>query len=491
MGTINDYVREETRSFQELPFNEVDALILATLLYEDVANLSPALILDESDDADSFTKRLRAFQPKHPLTWLRGLVETPFNSMSMIEADLRFHPEDAAFLQSQTASDEDATTTDSAHADAVASIASAETAADQADDVAAPNENTADAPDSDATAAASTEPTEDSADTTETEDGSLHKASHPDHEPQIVSIIDTNPIHSIFGKTAFSQRFGGMRIGAVAEHNSSDEQTQFAAATFRLPDGPHTKDPTRGGTLVISFRGTDDSLVGWKEDFNMAFQYPVPAQRAASAYLDTVAKRWHGPIILTGHSKGGNLAIYAAMNADSKVQERIQHIYSLDGPGFPAHVVKSPAYLNVQPKVTKVVPSSSMVGMILETPEECMVVSSNANDMIMQHSAHSWQIEGDSFVLEPGISSSSQYFNESLNTWLQGLTTEQRERSVDALFKVIQSNGARSFNEVMKGFPRSVPSMLGAFVGLTSDERKHITEALTIFLKTAMGRRQK
>lgn len=477
MGTINDYVREETRSFTELPFNEVDALIVATLLYEDVAHLSDDILLDEDPDADTFASRLRAFKPKHPLAWLHGLFETPFNSMSMIEADLKFHPEDAAFLNPQpTSADADADSSDTANEEHTDSSDTEETA-DQPETTTESNAE-----------AAENEQAEQSDEETSEPTSSLEQIA-ADHEAQIVSIIDTNPIHSIFGKTAFSQRFGGMRIGAVAEHNSSDEQTQFAAATFRLPNGPHAKDPTRGGTLVISFRGTDDSLVGWKEDFNMAFQYPVPAQRAASAYLDAVAKRWHGPIILTGHSKGGNLAIYAAMNADSKTQQRIEHIYSLDGPGFPAHVVKSPAYLNVQPKVTKVVPSSSMVGMILETPEECMVVTSDANDMIMQHSAHSWQVEGDSFVLEPGISSSSQYFNESLNSWLQGLTTEQRERSVDALFKVIQSNGARSFNDVMKGFPRSVPSMLGAFVGLTSDERKHLTEALTIFIKTAMGRR--
>ncbi|ERL21183.1 PF11187 domain protein [Streptococcus pyogenes GA06023] len=135
-----------------------------------------------------------------------------------------------------------------------------------------------------------------------------------------------------------------------------------------LPDGHKRRKPTYKGTLVISFRGTDDSLIGWKEDFNMAFQYPVPAQRSASAYLDMVARLWEGPIILVGHSKGGNLAIYAAMNADPKVRKRIQHVYSLDGPGFPPEIVTSPAYRTIQPKVTKIVPSSSIVGMIFRDP---------------------------------------------------------------------------------------------------------------------------
>ena len=177
--------------------------------------------------------------------------------------------------------------------------------------------------------------------------------------------------------------------------------------------------------MVLSFRGTDDSLIGWKEDFNMAFQYPVPAQRAASAYLDTVARLWDGPIVLVGHSKGGNLAIYAAMNADAKVQNRIRHIYSLDGPGFPSEIVTSPAYRRIQPKVTKIVPSSSIVGMIFETPEPCRVVSSDS-DGIMQHSAFTWLVDGDQFVTEPDLSSSSQLFNEELNHWVGALTPEQR-----------------------------------------------------------------
>ena len=113
-------------------------------------------------------------------------------------------------------------------------------------------------------------------------------------------------------------------------------------------------------------------------------------------------------------------AIYAAMNADAKVQNRIRHIYSLDGPGFPSEIVTSPAYRRIQPKVTKIVPSSSIVGMIFETPEPCRVVSSDS-DGIMQHSAFTWLVDGDQFVTEPDLSSSSQLFNEELNHWLARL----------------------------------------------------------------------
>ena len=243
----------------------------------------------------------------------------------------------------------------------------------------------------------------------------------------------------------------------------------------------------------VAFKGKDllelspEDRAG--EGIFMAFQYPVPAQRSASAYLDMVARLWEGPIILVGHSKGGNLAIYAAMNADPKVRKRIQHVYSLDGPGFPPEIVTSPAYRTIQPKVTKIVPSSSIVGMIFETPEPCRVVSSDS-DGIMQHSAFTWLLDGDQFITEPDLSSSSQLFNEELNHWIATLTPEQRERAVDALFTVLHANGATSFSEVMSNFPASIPAMLGAYVGLTPADRRHLVEALAILFKASTAKRK-
>ena len=237
-----------------MPFNEIDALIISTLIYEDVASVCPTLMLDETRSG-SFAARIRAFEPKHPLIWLKGIWHPELESVSLDEANRELHR-------------------------------SPETHAD-------------DKP----------------------------------HEAQMVSVVNPDLTHDLFQAAGENPRYANVRLGAVVEHINQGEQTQFAAATFQLPDGHKRRKPTYKGTLVISFRGTDDSLIGWKEDFNMAFQYPVPAQRSASAYLDMVARLWEGPIILVGHSKGGNLAIYAAMNADPKVRKRIQHVYS---PRFPA-----------------------------------------------------------------------------------------------------------------------------------------------------------
>ena len=255
---------------------------------------------------------------------------------------------------------------------------------------------------------------------------------------------------------------------------------QFAAVTMLLP----------GGTLAVAFRGTDDSFVGWKEDFNMAFRYPVPAQHAACEYVCAVARLWRGPMVLLGHSKGGNLAVYAAMNAEDGVKDRIERIYSLDGPGFPEAVVNSFEYASVSDRIVKIVPDSSVVGMVLETPERCIVVKSDVEG-IMQHFVFSWQMHGGEFDKVEDVASSSVTFNKALNKWLANLSKEQRERAVDALFAVLEASGAGSISAMMAAGPKVIPEMLGTYVGLSGEDRRNLNQALAIMLQAALARNPK
>ena len=186
-----------------------------------------------------------------------------------------------------------------------------------------------------------------------------HDKPVADHDVENVGLVDPQVTHDFYHAVAANPRFSDVEMSAYCEQFDGGAQTQFAAVTFRLPSG----------TLVVTFRGTDDSLVGWKEDFNMAFQYPVPAQVSAAEYLKKVASLWDGPILLTGHSKGGNLAVYAAMNAEDEIKDRVECIYSLDGPGFPEEVVKSFEYASVSDRIVKIVPDSSVVAMVLENPD--------------------------------------------------------------------------------------------------------------------------
>lgn len=397
MGNIIDYAREEQRSFEELPFNEVDALILAQLAYEDIPRLVPALD-DERNMYGTFRGRMHHFpMDRHNLRQsAKALLRAPFSAITLKQMDEVLH-------------------------------------------------------------------------------GGADSACQ--HQVHAVNFTDPAIMHSFVRTVAANPRFSGLRVGAFAERFDTDEQTQTAALTFLLPDG----------TLVLSFRGTDDSLVGWKEDFNMAFQYPVPAQRMAADYICAVAKLWPGDMILTGHSKGGNSAVYAAMNAPAKIRKRIAAVYSLDGPGFPEHVVTSEPYLSTVSKVHKIVPDSSIIGMVLETPEPCVVVKADCEGL-MQHFAFTWQVDGDAFVRVDDIAPSSHEFNSSFNRWMTGLSREEREHMVDALFQVIHASGTTTFSGLIASMPLSLPSMIGAIVGLTPDERKHLMEAMRMLAAAATAR---
>lgn len=397
MGNIIDYAREEQRSFEELPFNEVDALILAQLAYEDIPRLVPTLD-DERNMYGTFRGRMHHFpMDRHNLRQsAKALLRAPFSAITLKQMDEVLH-------------------------------------------------------------------------------GGADSACQ--HQVHAVNFTDPAIMHSFVRTVAANPRFSGLRVGAFAERFNTDEQTQTAALTFLLPDG----------TLVLSFRGTDDSLVGWKEDFNMAFQYPVPAQRMAADYICAVAKLWPGDMILTGHSKGGNSAVYAAMNAPAKIRKRIAAVYSLDGPGFPEHVVTSEPYLSTVSKVHKIVPDSSIIGMVLETPEPCVVVKADCEGL-MQHFAFAWQVDGDAFVRVDDIAPSSHEFNSSFNRWMTGLSREEREHAVDALFQVVHASGATTFSGLIASMPLSLPSMIGAIVGLTPDERKHLMEAMRMLAAAATAR---
>lgn len=387
MKNILDYAEQDVHTFDQRPFNAVDALVLACLSYQDMPAIVPGL-QTMTAQYGTWRSRLAIFDITHPLTSLRRLGHAPFVGPTLSALNDHLQRHDFA-------------------------------------------------------------------------DNRGHQGlTNPHLTQRLYAAVARNPRFCAITVSAFDRRF------------SAERQTQFAAQTFRLPDG----------TLAIAFQGTDDSFVGWKEDFNMAFQYPVPAQESAADYVETVAGLWPGPIMVLGHSKGGNLAIYAAMNVSAKVRERITRIYCLDGPGFPAEIVHGETYRSITGVMEKIVPTSSIVGMILETPEPCIVVQSDQRG-IMQHMPFSWQVNDGHFVQLPEISPGSQYFNTELNSWLRSLSPGQRRRAVDALFTILNSTGADGFSSMMSTFPRVLPEMIGSFAGLSDEDRRYILFAANLLLR--------
>ena len=184
-------------------------------------------------------------------------------------------------------------------------------------------------------------------------------------------------------QAAVTTRFGQCRLVMYRDTLIPEQETQFAAVTFLLDDG----------SAFLAFRGTDYSLVGWKEDFNMSFQQTVPAQRLAVRYLREVAAEYALPLRLGGHSKGGNLAVFAASRSGPLIQQRILEVYNNDGPGFTRYMMGDPGYLTMVPQIKTYIPQSSVIGMLLEHEEPYTVVKSRTVSLL-QHDPYSWEVMG-------------------------------------------------------------------------------------------------
>ena len=235
---------------------------------------------------------------------------------------------------------------------------------------------------------------------------------------------------------AQAPRFSNLELTCCVSHTSLEEQTQFAALTYLLPDG----------TAVMAFRGTDDTLVGWKEDFNMTFDSPVPAQTFAAAYLQSVAEKISRPLRLMGHSKGGNLAVYATACAEPALQDRIISLINYDGPGMAQHIWEQPGYQRIRDRITIYLPHFAVVGMLMEHEDSYHLVRSQAQS-IMQHDPFSWQLMGDHFETTDSPSTVSLTAARVAKAWLDTLTPQQRRLFVDTVYDIITAGGDEKLSQ--------------------------------------------
>lgn len=250
------------------------------------------------------------------------------------------------------------------------------------------------------------------------------------------NVRDPAKNHQLLLAVGMSPRFRDLRMCGYCDHFDLEQQKQFAAVTFLLDEN----------SAYVAYRGTDTTLVGWKEDFNMAFISPVPSQLEGVAYLDAMAAACPHQLMVGGHSKGGNIAVYSAMECKSANQERISRIFSHDGPGFREEVLTSPNYDRIKTKIHKTMPQFSLVGMLLEQQEEYLVVESSEFG-IMQHDPFSWVINNDGFHYLDGITDGAEHIDSSVNQWLLTLDDEKRERFISTLFQIFDSTGIVYFSD--------------------------------------------
>ena len=193
----------------------------------------------------------------------------------------------------------------------------------------------------------------------------------------------------------------------------------------------------------------------------MAFQCPVPAQISAAAYLSEAAAHCGGELLVGGHSKGGNLAVYAAAFCGGQVKRRINSVYSHDGPGFLPSVLESAEFAEISARVDKTVPQSSLIGMLLEHQENYRVIKSNGFS-VWQHDPFSWAVESGGFSPVPGLTSNARYFDRVLNEWVAALTAAEREQLVELLFGLVDTENVQTTSQLRAEWKQSLPTAFRA-----------------------------
>lgn len=295
----------------------------------------------------------------------------------------------------------------------------------------------------------------------------------PAGETVDMGVLVPQAIPDLLRKAAASDRFGEMKLSGFVDLLDVQRGEQFAALTVETGDG----------AVYLAFRGTDDTLAGWKEDFEMAFLPEIPAQKKALEYLSVMARQHpRKKLRLGGHSKGGNLAVYAAVFAPERLQKRIETVWSNDGPGFHENILALPQHAQIAERIRSIVPKSSVVGMLLEHEEDYSVVDSSQLGFL-QHDGFSWQVLGGGFVHLHQVTKQARLSDQELRAWVQTLTVEDREKFVSALFDVLSASGAVTLTDLKADRVKAVTAMVKAAKDLDKGTREGLLNFISILFK--------
>jgi len=277
-------------------------------------------------------------------------------------------------------------------------------------------------------------------------------------------------IPELLSRASKTIRFGSIGLSGYVNRIEFEKSEQFSAIVFSIAKNQH----------YIAFRGTDDTLIGWKEDLQMSFMEEVQAQRDAVAYVNYIVPSLEGRLYLGGHSKGGNLAVYVAVSAEKELQDRIVSVYNNDGPGFQPKFIHRLGYRRMLNRITTTVPKTSIVGILLEHREEYAVVNSDSKG-ILQHNVFSWEVKGNQFVNVESLDKYSVNFNKAIKLWLNKLSLEEREQFVEELFNIIYAAGSMTVSGLSTDGLSSAEGMLKAYKNMDSDARKFMRKMVAIF----------
>lgn len=257
-------------------------------------------------------------------------------------------------------------------------------------------------------------------------------------------------------------RFRDILLSDYVNIIDAEEDMQMAAITYTLGDG----------SAYIAFRGTDNTVVGWKEDFNMSYLPETGGQREAIRYLNSVGSKLDMPLRVGGHSKGGNFAVYASAFCLPEVRDKIIAIYTNDGPGFRSEVMESEGYRQISSKIRSIVPESSVIGMLLKSSAEHLIVDSSGK-FLQQHDGMTWQVMRNAFV--PARQTDvGRFIKDTQNDWLSKLDDDTRKSFVNQLFSILNSTGADTFGEMKGQKLKTMERIFSTAQDMTRDKQKEM-----------------
>ena len=295
------------------------------------------------------------------------------------------------------------------------------------------------------------------------------------------SFLVTEERVKLLQKVVASKRFANLNLSDYVNDVDAEYERQFSAMVFTLPEINHHQ---------LVFRGTDDTMIGWKEDFKLTYVQEIPAHRAAVAYLENYLEKYAGKVTVSGHSKGGNLALYAVAHVNDLLREQIEKVYMLDAPGLQEKGLESDGYKAIRERVTVIRPEESIVGIMLYNDIEPIVVKSNASG-IMQHAVTSWQFneETGELILAERQTDLSQNLEKTFKQWMKELSSQELKILFDILFDTLMSSGIHSINDVTidREFGAKLATSIASFYSIGTEKKLLLAKSAKLFLQAFVG----
>ncbi len=304
-------------------------------------------------------------------------------------------------------------------------------------------------------------------------------AAHADYDHLYADERYRRDNTALFMGALNGRRFGNLRLWNYVNLIEPERESQFSAVVCGFS----------GGLTYVVFRGTDENMVGWKEDLNLAFSEPVPGQLRSVPYLEQAARTIEGSFFVGGHSKGGNLAVYAAMYCEPAVRERIERIYDHDGPGFRPEVRQQGAWQEIEGRIHKTVPRSSMVGMLLYTDIAYRVVESKTIGLA-QHNPYTWLVKNGDFRMVDEIWPGRRFVDQTLNEWILSLDQTQMHIFVDTLYGVVQASETDNLIDFTAHWVQNVQK-IGRAIGEVDEETARVVMQIMRALFETVSRHAK